>query len=172
MQSVCPARHVFPPRSLNAQTSIPPPLPTPHNLPIRRPRQPDNSHTQRPSPIETRLIQPPLQHPQSREISRRPIRNAATPNRQQPQHQILGFILLVAAGASVCRLGWGWRRRGEFELAESFNGDAEGYETEAGAEPGEERPFGSEMIARCRARVLEDGAAEARKHLKLVTGGG
>ena len=57
------------------------------------------------------------------------------------------------------------RRRGEFELAESLDRDAEGYETEAGAEPGEEGPFGSEMIAGCGAGVFEDRSAEAREHL-------
>ena len=52
-------------------------------------------------------------------------------------------------------------------MAEPFDGDAEGYESESRAQPGEEGAFGGEVVARCGAGVLEDGGAEAREHFLL-----
>lgn len=59
----------------------------------------------------------------------------------------------------------GRRRREEFEPAEALDRDAQGDETEAGAEPGEEGAFGGEMVARSGAGVLE--GAEAGEHWGL-----
>ena len=73
---------------------------------------------------------------------------------------------MILTSALVCK---GRGRRDEFELAESLNGDAQGNETETGAEPGEEGALGSEVVARRGTRVLEDGGAEAREHLEFVT---
>lgn len=63
-------------------------------------------------------------------------------------------------------LALGCRGGDGVELAESLDCDAQGYEAETGAEPGEEGPFGSEVVARRGAGVLEDGGAEAGEHLK------
>lgn len=58
------------------------PLLAPYNLPLRRPRQPDNSRTQPARDIKTRLVPSPLQHPHIGEISRRAVHDAATPDGQ------------------------------------------------------------------------------------------
>lgn len=50
---------------------------------------------------------------------------------------------------------------GQVELREALDGDAEGDEAEAGAQPREEGALGGEVVARDGAGVLVDGRAQA-----------